>query len=105
MPFLIERPAGPALPPQNVEGDVLLVGRGTNAGLRLDGEAVALEHARIERGPAGYRLRDLGSVTGTYLNGKPVVNGAALKAGDAVGVGGWLLRVRPAAPDGPLELE
>jgi hypothetical protein len=101
MPFLIERPAGPAL---ELPGNLLLVGRGTNAGLRLDGEAVALEHARLERDPAGYRLSDLGSVTGTYLNGKPVENGAYLKEGDGIGIGGWLLRVRRAVPAGPLEL-
>src|SRR5258706_1755553 len=95
MSFLISRPAEqPQVPISRLDGDSLLIGGGTNAGLRLDDDAVALEHARIERDPAGYKLADLGSVTGTYLNGKPLENGAYLKDGDTVGIGGSRLRIR-----------
>jgi hypothetical protein len=97
MPFLIhhpERPDEPQAPASRVEGGALLIGRGTNAGLRLDDEAVALEHARIEQDPAGFRLGDLGSDTGTYLNGKPVGEATYLKDGDTIGIGGSRLRVR-----------
>jgi hypothetical protein len=94
MPFLIARPEEPQAPASRVEGDVLLLGRGTNAGLRLDDEAVALEHARIEQDPAGFKLSDLGSDTGTYLNGKPVEEATYLKDGDTIGIGGSRLRVR-----------
>lgn len=103
MPFLIERPADSQPAAFRVEGDLLLIGRGTNAGLRLDGDAVALEHARIERDPAGYRLADLDSVTGTYRNGKPLTEPAYLKDGDVLGIGGWRLRVRSASD--PLTLD
>ena len=103
MPFLIEQPRKadePQASALRVEGEALLLGRGTNAGLRLDDEAVALEHARIEQDPAGFRLSDLGSDTGTYLNGKPVGEATYLKDGDAIGIGGSRLRVRlPAGPD------
>src|SRR5262245_57464400 len=105
MPFLVERPAEPQPSASRVEGDALLIGRGTNAGLRLDDEAVALEHARIERDPAGYKLLDLESVTGTYLNGKPVEDATYLKDGDIIGVGGSRLRVRWRSPSDPLALE
>src|SRR4051812_39050071 len=105
MPFVIEHPADPQIPASRVEGDVLLIGRGTNAGLRLDDQAVALEHARIERDPAGYKLADLGSVTGTYLNGKKLESAAYLADGDAVGVGGWRLAARLRSPAEPLVLE
>jgi FHA domain/Cytochrome c7 and related cytochrome c len=104
MPFLIERPADPVPAANRVEGDVLLIGRGTNAGLRLDDEAVALEHARVERDPAGYQLVDLASITGTYLNGKPVTE-AYLKDGDVLGLGASRIRVRWRAPADPLALE
>ena len=90
MPFLIARPA---VPISRLEGDTLLIGRGTNAGLRLDDQTVSLAHARIERDPAGYTLTDLGSETGTYLNGKKVESATYLKDGDAVGIGGSRLRV------------
>lgn len=104
MPFLIERPADSPPSASRAEGDALRIGRGTNAGLRLDGEAVALEHARIERDPAGYKLADQGSVTGTYLNGKPVEDATYLKDGDVIGIGGWRLQVRWRSPSDPLAL-
>ena len=104
MPFLLDRPPGSHPPVLRVEGDVLLIGRGTNAGLRLDDDAVALEHARIERDPAGFKLADLGSVTGTYLNGKPVTETTYLKDGDVIGVGGWRLSVRWPSSADPLGL-
>jgi hypothetical protein len=105
MAFLIERPADPQPSASRMEGDVLLIGRGTNAGLRLDDEAVALEHAKIERDPAGYKLVDLGSVTGTYLNGKAVEDATYIKDGDVLGIGGSRLRVRWRSPGDPLALE
>ena len=87
-----------------IDGDSLLVGRGTNADLRLDDPTVALEHARIERVGAGYRLTDLGSVTGTYLNGK-LVQKDLLADGDTVDVGPYRLRVRGSGPADDLALE
>jgi hypothetical protein len=105
MPFLVERPADSQIPASQVEGDELLIGRGTNAGLRLDDSAVALEHARIERSGDGYRLQDLGSDTGTYLNGRPVGSAAYLKDGDTLGFGGTQARVRWRSPADPLTLE
>lgn len=104
MPFLIEWLTGPQPGTTRVEDESLLIGRGTNAGLRLDDGAVALEHARIERVRSGYRLMDLGSVTGTYLNGK-AVQSAALSDGDVIDAGSSRLRVRWSAPAEPLTLE
>jgi hypothetical protein len=82
---------------RSVGGDVLRIGRGTNAELRFDDPAVALEHARIERrgegAEAGVFVVDLGSVTGTYVGGE-AVRETRLGDGDVVGVGGHRLRVR-----------
>ncbi|HEX9942675.1 MAG TPA: FHA domain-containing protein [Thermoanaerobaculia bacterium] len=103
MPFLVERP-GDQPAATRIEGEVLRIGRGTSAELRLDDPAVALDHARVERVPMGYRLVDLGSVTGTYVNGKPVQS-ALLSDGDVIGVGGSRLRVRWKSPADPLALE
>src|SRR5947199_3365525 len=105
MPFLVERPADSQAPASRVEGDELRIGRRTNAELRLDDSAVALEHARIERVGEGYRLVDLGSDTGTYLNGRPVASGTYLKDGDTIGLGGTQLRVLWRSPAEPLALE
>jgi hypothetical protein len=105
MPFVIERPAEPQTPASRVEADELRIGRGTNADLRLDDPAVALEHARVERVGDGYRLQDLGSDTGTYLNGRPVTGAMHLKDSDVIGLGGTQLRVRWSSPAEPLTLE
>ncbi|MEA2599406.1 MAG: hypothetical protein QOF89_398 [Acidobacteriota bacterium] len=105
MPFLVERPDDPQTPAVRVEADELRIGRGTNADLRLDDPAVALEHARIERVGDGYRLVNLGSDTGTYLNGRPVTSATVLKDGDTIGLGGSQLRVQWSSPADPLTLE
>src|ERR1700720_397980 len=82
----------------------LRIGRGTNAELRLDDIAVALEHAVIEPVERGYRLLDRGSATGTYLNGKPVREAALLSANDLINVGGYDIRVQITDPEDPLFL-
>src|SRR5580693_51717 len=92
MAFLVERIEGDRTLSNPIPGDRLRIGRGTNCELRLDDPAVALEHAVIERQAAGYRLVDRGSVTGTYLNGRPVGE-ALLARGDTIGVGRFQLRV------------
>lgn len=81
----------------------LRIGRGTNAGLRFRDPAVGLEHALIEELEDGYRLSDLGSVTGTWLNGERVES-AELSAGDEIGIGGFRLRVQMLEPGDPLFL-
>lgn len=86
-----------------VETATLRIGRGTNAELRFDDAAVALEHAVVERTAAGWQLSDRGSVTGTYLNGKRV-EVAPLAPGDVIGIGGFLIRSGEPRPDGALPL-
>ena len=63
--------AGTALV-QYVEGDTLLVGRGPTARLRFDEPTVSLEHARLEQRHDRVEVTDLGSLSGTYVNGKQV---------------------------------
>src|ERR1700688_2143719 len=86
-----------------VPSAVLRIGRGTNAELRLDDIAVALEHAVIEPVERGYRLLDRGSATGTYLNGK-AVHEALLSANDLINIGGYDIRVQITDPEDPLFL-
>ena len=86
-----------------VEGDVLRIGRGTRAALRSDNPATSLDHATISRDDAGYTLTDLGSITGTYVNGKPVES-ARLKKGDIIEIGDLRLEVQSTDPRQPLFL-
>ena len=63
-------------------------------GLALNDPAVSRLHARVEReGPADaltYRLQDLNSKNGTFLNGRQIAN-APLQSGDVIRVGSHLL--------------
>lgn len=103
MPFYLHRVVGSRTVLQTVEGRTLRIGRAAGAELRFDDTAVALEHALIRKEKGGYHLTDLGSVTGTYVNGEPVST-ARLSDGDEIGVGGFLLKVRRADPEDPLFL-
>ncbi len=56
-----------------VEGDELLIGRGSDCDVILPERQVSRHHARIERVAAGvYALYDLGSKNGTFVNGEEV---------------------------------
>lgn len=74
--------------------DRLSVGRAADNDVVIDGdERVSRAHAVIVMGRRGVRVEDLGSRTGTRVNGKPV-RSATLGEGDVVAVGGAVLRVR-----------
>jgi pSer/pThr/pTyr-binding forkhead associated (FHA) protein len=71
--YLIERPE-------------LTIGRGPEADLSFDDRTMSREHAVIEFAGAGYRVRDLASMNGVFLNGSEVKVGD-LKSGDRIQVG------------------
>src|SRR3984893_13214159 len=48
----------------------LVFGRGDEIDVKLDDPAVSRRHAKIEAGPNGYRLLDLKSTTGSFVNGR-----------------------------------
>jgi pSer/pThr/pTyr-binding forkhead associated (FHA) protein len=101
--FVIQRVTGRQISLSEVRASVLRIGRGTNAELRSDNPAVALEHALIESDSAGYSVTDKGSITGTYVNGKPVET-ARLAKGDVIEVGDLRIEVQVAEPAKPLFL-
>jgi pSer/pThr/pTyr-binding forkhead associated (FHA) protein len=101
MSFVIQRVTGRQISLSEVRASVLRIGRGTNAELRSDNPAVALEHAVIESDAAGYTITDKGSITGTYVNGKPVES-ARLAKGDVIEVGDLRIEVQVAEAKKPL---
>lgn len=103
MSFLIQRAAGRSLTLTSINTPVLRIGRGTNQELRSENPAVALEHAIIEGDAAGYLITDKGSITGTYVNRKPVET-ARLVKGDVLEVGDLRIDVQLADPAKPLFL-
>ena len=103
MSFVIQRVTGRQISLSEIRTGVLRIGRGTNAELRSDNPAVALEHAVIEGDGAGYTITDKGSITGTYVNGKPVES-ARLAKGDLVEIGDLRVEVQVAEAQKPLFL-
>ncbi len=103
MSYLIQRTVGRNLTLTQINTPVLRVGRGTNQDLRSENPAVALEHAIIESDAAGYLITDKGSITGTYVNRKPVES-ARLAKGDVIEIGDLRIEVQLADPTKPLFL-
>ena len=61
--------------------------------LRLPGPALSVRHARLRRVGGGWRLEDVGSTNGSYLNGERVDSGV-LEEGDVIEVGRTFLAIR-----------
>lgn len=101
MSFIIQRASGRGLALTQVRSDVLRIGRGTNAELRSENPAVALEHAVIEGDASGFTITDKGSITGTYVNRRPVET-ARLSKGDVIEIGDLRIEVQVIDPGKPL---
>ena len=71
------------------------VGRHVGNEVRLDGERVSREHARIRRGRDGrFTVSDLGSSNGTWVNGERIRHEVFLHDGDVLGIGNFRLVFR-----------
>jgi pSer/pThr/pTyr-binding forkhead associated (FHA) protein len=70
--------------------DTTVAGRHPNAEIFLDDVTVSRKHAEFRRTSEGFTVTDLGSLNGTYLNGKIVETGP-LSDGDEVQVGKFKL--------------
>ncbi len=68
----------------------VVIGRGDTCAVRLTDHLVSREHTRVERADGGYRVLDLESKNGTFLNGVAVTS-KLLRAGDKIQVGGTTL--------------
>lgn len=83
-------------PPHTVslDGDRLVFGRANNVDQRLEDDYVSDEHAELVHADGQWRVRDLGSTNGTYLNGQKVIAPTAVAAGDQLQLGKTRLEVR-----------
>ncbi|HKO54234.1 MAG TPA: FHA domain-containing protein, partial [Thermoanaerobaculia bacterium] len=101
MSFILQTVTRGGLTLGQVRGNVLRIGRGTNAELRSENPAVALEHAVIEGDANGFTITDRGSITGTYVNRRPVET-ARLAKGDVIEIGDLRIEVQVAEGGKPL---
>ena len=72
--------------------DVTSIGRGPEQRVFLDDPSLSRAHAELAVDPGGWRLRDLGSRNGTFVNGERV-DEALLRPADLLRVGSSLLLV------------
>lgn len=68
--------------------DQIVVGSDPDGGVQvhLDAPEVSAIHCLVERRDSGYYISDLGSDTGTYRNGRPILD-EAIETGDEIHVG------------------
>jgi pSer/pThr/pTyr-binding forkhead associated (FHA) protein len=74
-------------------GDYLTVGRDPASGVFLDDPCVSWTHAALRRGPDAVYVQDLGSTSGTFVNGEAVTAARQLRPGDIVAFAGVSARL------------
>ncbi len=79
-----------------VDREQLIIGRSAEAGLRLNGWKVSAEHAAIHREEAQFFLRDMGSRTGTFVDGEKVMDFGPLRKGHQIGIGDYCIEIMAA---------
>ena len=73
-----------------LESDVVTGGRHPDSDIFLDDVTVSRRHAQFVRVPEGYRVKDVGSLNGTYVN-RHRIDDVLLHTGDEVQVGKFRL--------------
>jgi diguanylate cyclase (GGDEF)-like protein len=85
-------PTGPGMGARYPLGEVpLVIGRGTEADLRINDHSVSRRHARIQPAADGYYAIDLQSTNGTFVNDAPAPM-RKLRDGDYLRVGNCIYR-------------
>jgi hypothetical protein len=74
-----------------LDNDVTKAGRHPDSDIFLDDVTVSRRHAEIQHDTDGYRLRDVGSLNGTYLNRERIESEAPLQNGDELQIGKFKL--------------
>jgi diguanylate cyclase (GGDEF)-like protein len=72
-----------------LDAPTMVIGRGAECAVRLEGDGVSRNHARITRHAGQYTIEDLGSTNGTFIDGAlatadPIKSGARIRVGTHV---------------------
>ena len=89
---VVDGPASGASAP--LDGDPVLIGRGTDAAIRLDDDYVSTRHARIGSSGGTFYVEDLGSTNGTYIGSQRITQATAIQLGSRVRVGKTTLELK-----------
>ena len=77
-----------------LENAPLLIGRGSDAAIRLDDDYVSTRHARIAASGDEWFVEDLGSTNGTYIGSVRITQPTTLTLGTQVRIGKTILELR-----------
>ncbi|HVE75931.1 MAG TPA: FHA domain-containing protein [Actinomycetota bacterium] len=73
-----------------IDKDVITCGRHPGSDIFLDDVTVSRKHAEIRRDDSGYRIADVGSLNGTFVN-RERAEGIPLNNGDEIQIGKFRL--------------
>lgn len=73
-------------------GAHVLIGRHPDCTLRIDSPLVSREHTRLSVRDGRWLIEDLGSINGTFVNGRRIRLPVTLNVGDRVGIATFLYR-------------
>jgi pSer/pThr/pTyr-binding forkhead associated (FHA) protein len=73
-----------------LDTDTVTAGRHPDSEIFLDDVTVSRKHAEFSRTPEGYKVRDVGSLNGTYVN-RDRIDEVVLSGGDEVQIGKFRL--------------
>jgi pSer/pThr/pTyr-binding forkhead associated (FHA) protein len=72
----------------------LLIGRGSDAAIRLDDDYVSTRHARIASSGDQWFVEDLGSTNGTYIGSSRLTQPTTVQLGTQIRIGKTTLELR-----------
>ena len=71
----------------------LIIGRGEECDIRLDGLLISNRHASVAITTAGLQIEDLNSTNGTYVNGARITGRKIIQPQDVIQIGPFVLKV------------
>lgn len=74
------------------EGDTLTIGRGQDADITVDNNAISRQHSSLELKGGVYYLTDLYSLNGTMVNGQKIDSSVPIQKTDQIGIGKFTLK-------------
>ncbi|HLO94662.1 MAG TPA: FHA domain-containing protein, partial [Burkholderiaceae bacterium] len=72
-----------------VHEELVNLGRGRQSLIEMQGWKVGREHARLSYGREGWTIEDLGTLSGTWVNGSRIVRYGPLTFADQIRIGSY----------------
>lgn len=76
-----------------IDGESLFIGRSTHCDITIADRFLSRRHARLFNSGEEWRIEDLGSRNGTFINGRQIDRPTAIKVGDVIALSASLIKV------------